>query len=265
VFSKNRAAQLDLLLRSLEKRATDLFDEITVLYRSTNHDYLQGYARCFRDHPTVRLHYEHSFQSQLGDILDKSEHKYVSFLCDDDVVSRNLVEPVKPWEPLEALPEVLCFSLRLGLNTTECYPLRRSQRVPSFQNKAVASLFWSWPAADGDWGYPGSVDGHVFRRYQVIEMLSGVDYTGPNRFEEALTNRCFGRDDRQALMCCYRRSLITGVPVNRVQDKFPNRNGEKHPVSTLELNTAYMEGKKLKLPKCEGINAAHVELPLVMA
>lgn len=265
VFSRNRAAQLDLLLRSIRERAPKLFSSIEVLWVATNSDYMHGYQQLINEWTEVGFRYEHSFQTQVGDMLDKTSEPFVSFLCDDDIVMREYNDYPAPQVLLQESPEILCFSLRLGYNTTFCYPHDCEQQQPIIHERFRDTIMWSWPNAMGDWGYPGSLDGHVFRRHQVIELLAGRDYTGPNRLEDTFTNRCFGRDDTHPMMASYERSLITGVPINVVQDGFPNRNGETHPVLTTTLNREYMEGKRLVLPEHEGINAAHVELPLCFA
>jgi hypothetical protein len=265
VFSRNRAAQLDLLLHSISERAPDLFQQIHVLYRGTNVDYLHGYKRCFDAHPHVQYGYEHSFQAQVGRIISDSPSKYVSFLCDDDIFVRNHTDAPKPYEALEETPGMLCFSLRLGLNTNDCYPLRRQQRQPVILERFRDMLVWAWANSDGDWGYPGSLDGHVFRKQDLENLLTGRDYAGPNRLEDILTNRCFGLDDQKPLMACYEQSLVTGVPINRVNDDYPNRSGETHPQPSWDLNVRYLSGGRLAFPDNPQITGAHTELELVFA
>lgn len=265
MFSRNRAAQLDLLLRSIDERAPDLFERIHVLYRGTNIDYLFGYKKCIDAHQNVWFGYERSFQTQVDDLVQGALCEYVSFLCDDDIIVRNHTDSPKPHEILGETPTMLCFSLRLGLNATNCYPLRREQKQPAILERYRDTIMWAWGYADGDWGYPGSLDGHVFRKHELNNLLTGREYTGPNRMEDALTNRCFGLDDQRPLMGSYEKSLITGVPINRVNEGYPNRNGEAHAQSPWDLNVRYLEGERLSLPNGSAVTGAHTEMELVFA
>ena len=50
VFSCDRAAQLDLLLRSIERNAPGVFD-LTITYNASNNDFLAGYDALQRERP----------------------------------------------------------------------------------------------------------------------------------------------------------------------------------------------------------------------
>jgi len=260
VFSKNRAAQLDQLLQSIARRAPDAFDPINVLWTANSADYMRGYRLCIERHPNAAFNYEHSFAAQLTETLHKSQRDYVMFLCDDDLVTKPFVPDPTPWFLLST-KQILTVSLRLGLNTTDCYPLNRPQQNPNFTFAVRDARVWNWKSADGDWGYPGSLDGHVFRKGDLLSMLSNTDYTGPNRLEELLMHRC----ERQEMnmMACYSESVITGCPLNLVNTTHSrNRNAGQDP---LVANTTYLEGKRPMLYPIErnAVTAAHVELPLV--
>lgn len=262
IFSKNRPAQLDQLLQSINLRAPNL-GPIEVLWTATVADYFRGYELCKSYFPQVQFTNEHSFESQVTDTLHRSTLRYVMFLVDDDIFTRPLRLDPSPGLLLES-KTTLCVSLRLGLNTTECYPLRRSQRTPAFIAEIGDAHVWNWRAADGDWGYPGSLDGHIFRREQIVGMLARQTYTNPNRLEEALVHAC--ETQPQSLMACYSQSALTGCPLNRVNTThILNRNGELNPQDPGTLNTAYITGKRPMLSTPPEINAAHVELPLVFA
>lgn len=263
VFSRDRAAQLDLLLRSISTRAPELFGSISVLFQGSNPDYLVAYAEAMGEHPSVNFYCEQSFQPDLERILDYSESEYVTFLCDDDLVVRPFIDS-NPERILELNDTLLCFSLRLGNNTNECYPLDRTQEHPSVLWHISDHLIWDWEDGDADWGYPGSLDGHMFRRDDLEQLLDGADYDAPNGLEEALVQRCMLYHGDRPNMACFESSLITGVPINRVQSTHPNRSGEFYPWKTDELNQAFLEGNRLRLDPVDrkDVTAAHTELPL---
>ena len=99
IFSKDRACQLDLLLRSISRHAPELYRTVSVLYDWTEPCYAAGYQQCLSDHAPVGVRFvpEIAFQEQTLTWLARREGA-VSFLCDDDVFYRYL-EPVGelPW------------------------------------------------------------------------------------------------------------------------------------------------------------------------
>ncbi len=93
VFSKDRAAQLDLLLRSIDRHAPDLYSSITVLFAYSSLDFLDGYAACAKEHVGKRFTYQQVFEQKVREWLATAED-LVSFLVDDDVFYRDLVADV---------------------------------------------------------------------------------------------------------------------------------------------------------------------------
>ncbi len=229
VFSRDRAAQLDLCLRSIALNAPWV-SRTTVIYKATTPEHAEGYAKAKRYNKTTLFVEELEFQTQVRDALKHGD--YAMFVCDDDVLYRplNHDEPT-PDQVLTYDPLVLCVSLRLGLNTHACYSLRRRSQQPALV-AAGGYLHWRWHNADGDWAYPGSLDGHIFRTDQLLTLLTAswtheaVEWSGPNELEDHLH-----RATRTALlphMACYRTQSLVGVPVNSTQDAYkPNRNGER--------------------------------------
>ncbi len=53
VFSKDRAAQLDLLLKSISKNAKDVF-QLKVIYASSEISFEKGYEKLIDKHPEVK-------------------------------------------------------------------------------------------------------------------------------------------------------------------------------------------------------------------
>ena len=90
IFSKDRAAQLDLLLSSIERYAPNLYRSLTVLWTVSGADYLRGYHRCRGYHRwNLRLLWwqQGDFHADVHGWLDAAG-PLVSFLVDDDVFYR---------------------------------------------------------------------------------------------------------------------------------------------------------------------------------
>ena len=263
VFSRDRACQLDLLLKSIEKNAPDLFRGINVIWKASTPRYNRGYEICREEHePNENVVFwgEKDFQPQVESCLTWGGD-YSVFLCDDDIFYKKF-EGMRPDVFLQRNPGVLCVSLRLGLNTNYCYPLRRPQRKPTL--KAIDGLFsWKWLEADADWGYPGSLDGHIFRRPQ-LRLLVGDTYTSPNTLEEQLNRNC--HRTKAEYMACYPHSFIVGNPINLVNESHPNRHGDFHFKSAEDLNDHYLRGGRVNLDslKFAHVLGAHTEVEFTL-
>lgn len=252
VFSRDRPMQLDLLLTSLEQNAPGIFD-VTVISHTRQEVFQEGYAICAQEHSEVRFMVEDGLTYQVRSLALGPE--LVTFFTDDDVLYR----------PLASIPDLyedwICFSLRLGDNTTYCYPLDCEQPRPaaSFDHPVI----WAWEQYEGDFGYPMSLDGHVFRGQDLLPILHTRHFSNPNWLEEILTRdaKTIGRP----LMACFHESRLVGLPLNRVNETTPNRNGDTHPYSVQELNDRYLSGERIDLTALDfsDIRGAHQEIPLV--
>jgi len=258
VFSRDRAAQLDLLLTSLQQLAPELFRPLSVIWRATEIGFRDGYGICAHEHPEAQFVEEKDLVGQVRVLV--SEGQFVTFFTDDDVLFRTAGEPERLLAKHDA---AICFSLRLGMNTTHCYPLRRRQERPQFAQRDGV-LVWDWESADGDFGYPGSLDGHVFRAATVRSLVESASYWNPNWLEDALMGGM--RSIGKPLMACYPESCLVSVPANKVTEShLGNRNGEEHPVTTSELQSRYVSGERIDLAAMDfgPVCGAHHELPYV--
>jgi hypothetical protein len=253
-FSRDRACQLDLLLASLERNGRMLFNPVYVLYRATTAAHDDAYLLCQERFPGVV--FVPDGDETPADLL--SDALLATFFTDDSVLYRPL-----PSRPLFDL-DVLCFSLRLGWNTRWCYPLGREQRSPGFV-KTGGMLRWEWKDADGDFGYPASVDGHVFRARNLRRALMGCPGdANPNRLEEHLVEAF--RDDRKTMMASYDHSCLVGVPANVVSSTHRNRH-DVHGQHPDALCAAYLSGRRISLDDLDfaDVRGAHQDIDLVLS
>lgn len=244
-----------------------MFFPLDVLYVATTPKYQAAYDICEREHPEVSLFtIQTSFQLQV-ELWLRFAQPHVMFLCDDDIVTRPFTDSPHPISILNSQTDALCVSLRLGTNTVTCYPLRRRQKEPVLTAAIDDARYWQWAVADGDYGYPGSLDGHIFRRDMVRVMLSYSQYTNPNELEDKLNQACQKLRRTYPQIVSYTNSLITGNPVNRVNTTHENRHGEFHPRNPLALNGQYLAGHRLNLGTFsrKQITGAHTELALEFA
>ncbi|MBM4147173.1 MAG: glycosyltransferase, partial [Nitrospira sp.] len=137
IFSKDRPLQLDATLRSfLMNCADNASTRIIVFYTSTDPLNTRHYEELQKEYQKYQLIYffqflpEMEFKLQVLTILE--QFNYVLFLSDDTIFIRNF-NLKEAADSLKNNEDALGFSLRLGKNTTYCYPLDSEQRLPEFQ------------------------------------------------------------------------------------------------------------------------------------
>ncbi len=269
-FSKNRPAQLDLLIRSLKLNAPGLLkNPAAIICNWSDDSYHQGYLQVARDHPDIR-YYRDDDQGSFKETFEQRllwADRHIALFVDDDVVYRAL--PIaNPGAWLDMFPTTLSFSLRLGLQTTYCYPLRQEQGTPDNERWIGDFITWNWRAQDartrGDWAYPASVDGGVFRREDLLVMLKDRPYANPNQLEEALVSGALEAEGCIGL-AAFTKSCVVGIPSNSVSETHgSNRYGETHGSDPGDLNEQYLAGRRLSLASVDAseVTAAHVEFKL---
>ena len=231
ILSKDRPAQLDLLLGSGAKNTDQTWD-----------------VRIVRDNSGP------GFENAIWRSLQKTKTDYTCFMCDDGILYRPITEHCLPMQ------DEICFSLRLGDNTTVQYPTAMEQTPPE-------ELVWNWTLHhdNGDFGYPGSIDGHIFRTADLIRMLDCKRFPNPTALECALVQGCEELADELPLMARARRSSYVGNPINRVSDQSGVRYGTKYPITAAECNRLYAAGQRIDLDALDftSVNGAHTEIELV--
>jgi len=241
IFSKNRAMQLDLLLRTLFFCCDDILklSDINVLYLAEG-DHKESYEILKKDYPQVNFTEEKSFKDDLLSFLhDKTS---ILFLCDDSVFTEKFyLEEVL--EILNSSDDNIGFSLRLGNNTTKCFPYGDlNQNIPEMTLVKNNIYTYQWKPAEFDFSYPAEVSSSIYNLDIILELLNDLDYKNPNTLEAALvTNTPYFVIDK-SLLLCFNKSVCFSVPSNRVQVYNQNRAGD---VNADDLLKSFMEGKRM--------------------
>jgi len=233
VFSKDRACQLEALLRSLEQYFH--YSHITyVLYDASTPEYERGYHCLIPRYKNIvwvrQTDFKSNFLSLINETVNK-ENPYLMFLVDDIIFVREF-SGTTLLERFNADQDILAVSLRMGENITYCYTRNKPTTPPSF----LPGNRWEWKtASSGYWNYPMSQDGHIFRTKEIIESLSPLSFHNPNTLE---ANSAAHPIDKPYLMCD-RRPYLINLPLNVVQNVFRNRHGN---ITEEVLNTYFLEG-----------------------
>jgi hypothetical protein len=260
VFSRDRPMQLHALLSSYFEKAKNPAP-VHVLYRASSARFEAAYREVlsFLNDQALSVTRETSFRDELLRILWTTESEKVFFLVDDLV----FVEDVDIADFTSPDTERFVPTLRLGKNLRRCYTGQARQPLPPFLESVVADrdkLCWRWADGKLDWGYPLSVDGHLFGAVEIALMAQASAFAAPNSFERALQGFADLFSDRYGVG--YAKSKIVNLPLNRVQhEESRNIAGPVRPEYLLERWEA---GFQIDYRSLYGwVNeSAHQELPL---
>jgi hypothetical protein len=273
IFSKDRAAQLDLLLRSMTKHDNGgIWNHIMVLYKSSNDEFERGYKKIYHNintggiYPTTMCWDENDpdalpFKEELLCIINTTEPKYIMFLVDDMIMMNDVTfNWVRAKQMLETQP-ISTISLRLGLNTTWQYQTNSPTMMPLNYKEENNLIIWNRVTIPPtmNFNYPLSTDGHIFRADMIVPIIREMNFTFPNDFEAGL--QAYARRV-PALMACPKQSVFVNSPINLVQDKFKNKAGTKYGIPSKELNDKFLAGQRINYESIDfnTVKGCHQEL-----
>jgi len=260
IFSKDRALQLDLLLKSIEENSKDIFN-INVLYKSSEDNFKEGYEIIKEKHPNVNFIKEkEKFKEQTLEIINNSELELFTFLTDDSLFF-NKVDEQEIINSFKEDKNNLCFSLRLGKNTTFCYVVNSDNKLHGEEKVGDKSMKWDWQKHFLDYHFPFSINGHVYNKKEIYKLIKKIQFTGPNELEEGL--QIFNSYPKN-IMSSYEQSVLVNTPLNIVQDYCFNKFGETHSYTPNELNNYLISGNTIDYQeiKTENVYSCFQEIKL---
>ncbi len=223
IFSKDRALQLEATLHSFlwasvwESRKLGDTMAITVLYKTTNAAHEYQYAQLRRTFPGVVFQSQTHFYDNVLLQLRKSEQ--ILMMVDDTLFVRQF-DLRGCFEALNQHPRALAYSLRLGLNTRECYMKDgQTQALPSHAMIGNDQMLFEWQGAEGDFGYPFDVSCSIHRSQKILSLLGGEDVIlNPNQLEHTLAGKAVEVRSQYFQVVCFDSSVSFSLPLNLVQD-----------------------------------------------
>jgi|688.fasta_scaffold01481_23 hypothetical protein len=240
VFSKNRPLQLYALLESmLSFTDAGQVAQVSVIY-SYDDEYSSALDEVKKKFEGITFIKQTNFKRDVATALFASTNDFCTFLV-DDIVFKNTISLGNIVELLKNNPGLLTYSMRMGLHLNFCYPTDKIQPIPD--GSIISQTFvWNWTNAQGDWSYPLSLDGHVFKKSDVMTWTSKINFNNPNQLEDFMQHaKTQGLSQHCA---CHVFSSIVNMPINRVQNEYANRCGEVDPSKLLEV---WSSGKKIDI------------------
>jgi len=234
IFSKDRACQLDALLRSIYLNVKIPY-EVHIIYKASNQVFECGYEGVWMAHPADNIywHVETDFKRNLDNLLGTIAAPYTVFMVDDMIVKREIAKD-KIFLQLES-PDVLGISLRLGRDI-DADAIKKGVNVPmNSQN------LWRWKDCSiKGWNYPMSLDGTIFKTSD-IQCIKKLEYKKPNSLESAMSRKPLGNP----LMVCYDKAKTVNLAINRVQNEVKkNHCGD---ITEKFLNDKWLAGQQICL------------------
>ncbi|KRF18682.1 hypothetical protein [Paenibacillus sp. Soil787] len=243
VFSKDRAMQLDAVLQSLRLRCGDFEGvDMKVLYITSDIAHEEQYVQLMKMHPSVQFIREHDFKQQL--LSNIAHYPFVFFMVDDCMfVKPFLLEEVV--SAMDAHPDVLVFSFRLGRNTIYCYSMHTPQRLPIFQELDSGFVKFHWASGEYEFGYPLEVSSSIYRTKDLFALLAELPFHNPNMLESQLAHQAWKYAGSLGFALSNNVSLAFCNPLNMVQHLFNNRAGANADYSINELSRLFQQGYRI--------------------
>jgi hypothetical protein len=268
VFSYNRPMQLNSLLKSIQLYWKYPQIKVSIIYNCLGDNFEKGYdllkakyvdfsfiketSKCLSySYKEFLLPYNifqlilHSylrnpksdFRFLLNNIINQSGCSHVLFLTDDSIFITNVNLEVDVLNFLDCNPSQNQFSLRLGSNMNNPpLNLKRSNNM----------LMWNFydNSFYTNWGYPFSVDGHIYDVNIIRNILRKIIFCNPSSLESTVcgyVNRC----KLFSTGASYSDTFLLSFPINMVQNI---HNNESLGLSCALLNQKFLDGFELEYP-----------------
>lgn len=257
IFSKDRAMQLEALLRSfffLKKGKCEIF----VIYSATDPLHQQAYYDLIEIFD-LKVNFipqqgKSDFKEKLLSTIKVMCAGKLLFLVDDILITEEF--DLAELEIVDTSRNI--FSLRMGENLSYSYVVKKDQPLPDLE-RSNRMICWDWHKSKLDWGYPLSVDGHLFNKKEMEILVEHLHYFSPNTFEDALQSVKDIFEVRKGV--AYSKSAIFNNPCNKVQSDVDNYHGMIHQDILLKY---WIEGKRINFEHYLGYNnkSVHEEIDL---
>lgn len=243
IFTKDRACQLDLLLRSINEFFLPRLD-IHILAKATNSDYEDGYDKFLNENKNFHFYWEkpNLFKNQVMGIVHRFNYDHTICFLDDDVVV-NTVPYIG--EAILNDKQVNALSLRMSPKINYCYAKDIGMEIPKFVEQEEY-LIWDWTKQPShlDWGYPMSLGGNIYSHYYLFSLWDKIFFDSPNYIEGYMH---LERSTWHNLQACFKEQKVYNVANNLVQTVCKNRFQRKNENSPKQLNEKYLDGYHIDL------------------
>ena len=243
VFSKDRACQLDALLRSIDHFAPDIFD-VKVLYTYSNSRFKDGYEQINSKsyNTTVGMHLEHSFREQTIRLTENSLSKCVCFFTDDTLLYSQVEDGDLQFLHKMQVSGADTFSLRNGINTVvqkHWEPIAYQQRLEATEFANFITWNFKCHSYETDYGRPVSLDGNMHPKSVLLESMKKNNWNCPRSLDS------LNRDDFGDIIASYKHSVAVNIPVNLAYGGQADNWGHYCRFTLEDLNKRFIAGERI--------------------
>jgi len=238
VFSKDRAMQLELLLRSICDNFKEL-KNVSIICKGTTEEYVAGYAKVSKMYPQFTWIPENNLIEDVQRVVNGFDKKCCMTLVDDEIVIRD--HSIAPLVTAMEMDNGLhCASLRLGKNIGDyCYTADIKGTIPELTQHG--DLYkWDWTTGDNrvDFFYPSCINSHIYRTEFLKDWINKITFGNINDLEGTLNSNI---SSFKHYMICLEKSKTVNIANNLVQSGY-NRHSDKKEFSLDVLNNKFLDG-----------------------
>ena len=246
IFSRDRALQLEALLRSIETYSLTSFD--IIIQYSCSDVHRDSYQELRNRYLQYHFVEEHSFAATLKETIKKIRKRYMFFLVDDQV----FIRPFNLNDIIHKMRKKIFFSMRLGACITD-FGIYHERLFPKYEKLQEDYLMWKWRENlyQKDWGYQFSVDGTVYRTLDVVRATMSISFKAPNSFEDNMNKVCFFRSDNVGMS--YLNPVVINLIINASRQEKAYEHFESGEYTTDDMLKLWERGKSLSVKKIASI------------
>lgn len=237
IFSKNRACQLDLFLRSFFVNM--LIDyKVSVLYKYTTNEFKLGYDNLINIYGSkVKFIKEKQFKSDLLKLYDRGS-TFTLHLTDDNFIKRPILLDNK-FEILVKNKDITTLTMSMGKNLRFLNPNEPMPPPESFIDEKNCIYEWA-KCKHRVWHFPRGLTTTIYRTVDIIDWFPKLNFKNPNTLEAAMSP---GSSSKPYMMCWSKNRLIV-LTVNVVQKVYPTMAGN---ITVEYLNNKWLSGQRIKI------------------
>tara|TARA_R100000008_G_C3581941_1_gene169163 strand:- start:129 stop:1010 length:882 start_codon:yes stop_codon:yes gene_type:complete len=254
ILSKDRPAQLRLLLDSLQINGGNLFD-ITVLYDYTDDLFARGYIKTqnhFYNKHMFNVNFPIKWKLRNSTNINEDIYKCVSkgrdlcCLFNDENILFERVGSYRLIKKLFKTYVLSSLSLRLGNNTVIQNPYEREEYfspIPT-EGEFVFDKFLLWDATKVEnytnFSMPFSTNGHIYHKNILINALKKSEVKDPEYFEKIMQDNLYSGNfsGTSPLMASPEYSVVLHNSMVKLTETVPSNLD----ISIDTVNARYLKG-----------------------
>ena len=258
ILSKDKAAQLHLLLESIQKNSGNLFD-IKVIYEFSSPIFEEGYRKIkeeffYKDRYGLNFPikwFERQHENLSFDILERlSFDRDLTCVFNDENIVFDRLPSYKKIMELFRTNDISALSLRLGNNTViqNAYSSNDYFIDKPSEGEFILDKFMLWDASlvnpFTNFAMPFSHNGHVYTTKLINFILERTEIKDVNEFEKALQDNLYMGAFTGFIppnMSCLEYSATINNSPNKVSDEIESDFG----TSDFGLNDRYLSGSRI--------------------